>query len=333
MPTQLNAFINAYRGDYIEDQHNVSLIIKKPNGETLFTAGKPDMQVHMRSSAKPFQAQALFQSGAYQKYQLSLKELALCCASHEGSQDHIGTANAILKKQNLNETALNCGAHQPSDKEQKTKLQQQHAQATAIHNNCSGKHAGMLAIANALSAPLDNYESINHPVQQLIFESARVLANVKEIPHAIDGCSLPTFILSLGDAATLYTRLADPNSAPEAYQTGLKTVFEAMQSYPDMIAGHGVIDTEIMKAIPTVAVKRGAQGYYGIAVKQSKYGPLGITLKVEDGSNQARDVFIIEILEYLNILDPKLPMKWRDQEIVNHRGIVTGRYQAEIVEL
>ena len=330
MPIKLNAFVEAFRGDFVEDIHKVSLIVVNSAGETLFVAGNPELQVHMRSSAKPFQAQALFQSGAYEQFGLSLKELALCCASHDGSADHIETARGILRKIGLNETYLNCGGHYPGDTETRKALLAKGEEPADIHNNCSGKHSGMLAIARALDAPLEAYETREHPVQTLIFDIAYEMLDIENIPHAIDGCSVPTFILPLGDAAKMYAQLSDPGTAKDKYREGLITVFQAMQAHPDMIAGFESIDTQLMQAVPNIAVKRGAQGYYGMAIKDSKYGHLGICLKLESGSNEARNVFIIALLEYLGVLSEDRPMKWRKQAISNHRGMVTGYYHAGI---
>lgn len=330
MPMNLNAFVQAFRGDYIEDHHAVSLVVMNSAGETLFVAGNPELEVHMRSSAKAFQALALFQSGAFERFGLSLKELSLCCASHDGTADHIETARGILAKIGLDESYLNCGAHLPSDPSTRQALLSHNEKPTSIHNNCSGKHAGMLAIAKALSAPLEAYEAREHPVQELIFQAGTDLTGIKSIPSAIDGCSVPTFILPLSVAACMYAQFADPVTAPEAHREGLSTIFEAMQAYPDMIAGPDSIDTQLMQALPKIAVKRGAQGYYGMAIKDSQHGHLGVTLKLESGSNEARDVFIVELLEYLGVLSSDVPMKWRQQEIKNHRDIVTGHYKANI---
>ncbi len=330
MTQLLNCKIEAIRGGYIEDRHQVSMVIMNDAGEILFTAGNPNLSVHMRSSAKAFQGQVLFQSGAVEKYDLSLKELSLCCASHDGTADHIATAQGILKKICLDENALNCGAHLPSDPDSKHDLLSNDRQPTAIYNNCSGKHAGMLAATLAMGADIATYEAIEHPLQQAIFDCGKALSGMDEIPYGIDGCSLPAFIMPLTNAAKMYTAFVSPETAPEKYQTGLAKIFEAMQAHPEMIAGPDSVDTQIMQVIPTLAAKRGAQGYYGMAIKDTKYGNLGITLKVEDGSNGARDVFIVKLLEFLEVLSPDVPMVWRDKEIRNHRGILTGNYQASI---
>lgn len=328
MSKQLSAYINAYRGDFVEDHHVVSLAIVSPQGETLFTAGNPDLNVPMRSSAKPFQAQALFQSGAYRQFALSLKELALCCASHEGSAEHLQVAEGILQKLGLTEAALNCGAHLPGDKESRARLASSGQAVSAIYNNCSGKHSGMLAVAKALGASITDYETREHPVQELIFEIARALSGVSTIPYAIDGCSVPTFILPLRDSAHMWACFADPSTAPAAYQEGLETVSRAMQAHPEMVAGVGANDTVFMQNIPMLVAKRGAQGYYGLALKDSRYGPLGLTLKVENGSNEARDILLVELLEFLGVLSTATPLPWRRPEISNHRGIVTGYWEA-----
>ncbi|MCA9837305.1 MAG: asparaginase [Trueperaceae bacterium] len=332
MAKVFEAFVDAYRGKFVEDHHQISLLAVNPQRETIICAGNPAHKIAMRSSSKPFQALALFASGAFEKYNFSLKELALCCASHEGSQDHIVTAQGILDKIGLDESYLNCGAHMPSDKASRDHLHETGQKATPIYNNCSGKHSGMLAVAKALGVSPADYEQRDHPVQQLIFKIVSELSGVADIPYGIDGCSVPTFMLSLEAAARMWSSFASPAQYP-GYQEGLETIFRAMHAHPEMLAGEGANDTEFLRAIPELAAKRGAQGYYGLALQDSKFGPLGLTLKVEDGSNEARDVFLIELLEFLGALDPETPMPWRKPEIKNHRGIVTGYWQPELKPL
>ena len=253
--------------------------------------------------------------------------MALCCASHEGSKAHIEVAQGILAKIGLDETALNCGAHLPSDKDSRALLKEKQQEPSAIYNNCSGKHSGMLAVAKALAASPAHYEHPDHPVQKLIFKIVKDLTQETEIPFGIDGCSAPNFILPLSAAARMWSSLAAPQLF-SGYQQGLERVFAAMQAHPEMVAGEGAIDTVLMRAIPTLAAKRGAQGYYGLALKDSNYGPLGLVLKVEDGNSEAREVFVTALLEHLGVLPSGLALPWRRPEIKNHRGIVTGYWQA-----
>lgn len=329
MSKDLTAFVDAYRGDFVEDHHPISLVALSPQGELLFSAGNPILQIAMRSSSKPFQALAVILSGAYKTYGFSLKELALCCASHEGSKEHLEVAQGILDKLGLDESFLNCGSHLPGDKGSRAFLKENHQDPTPIYNNCSGKHSGMLAVAKALGVSPEHYEQREHPVQQLIFATIKDLTGLNAIPYGIDGCSAPNFILPLEAAAKMWSTLAAPETAPK-YKEALETIFRAMQAYPEMVAGEGEIDTVLMRAIPGLAAKRGAQGYYGLALKDSKYGPLGLVLKVEDGNSAAREVFVIELLEFLGVLDPNLAMPWRRPEIKNHRGLVTGYWQVSL---
>jgi L-asparaginase II len=282
----------------------------------------------MRSSAKPFQAQALFLSGAKKRFDLNPAELALTCASHDGTLRQLELIQTFLAKLGLDQSYLACGTHLPAAKETRDALAKSGQTPRPIHNNCSGKHTGMLAAALALGAALEGYEKPDHPVQQLNFQTFRALSGVEDISFGIDGCSVPTFILPLANAARMFAQLAVPQTAPEKYQQGLEQTFRAMRTHPDLVAGPESLDTVLMQTIPGLAAKGGAEGYYGMALRESPYGPLGIAFKVEDGSSRARDVFGVALLEKLGLLASDLDLPWRRPVLKNHQGIETGYLEA-----
>ncbi len=324
----MNAYVYSYRGGLIENRHRVSVAIMDPKGKLLAYAGNPELPAHMRSSSKPFQAQALFLSGAMKKFSITTQELALSCASHDGTAQHLEVAARYLQKVGLGIEYLACGAHLPADEASLKALQKSGQEPTALYNNCSGKHVGMLAIALALGADPKGYEQPNHPVQQLNMQTVRELSGLEDIPYGIDGCSVPTFVLPLAPAARMFALLADPASAPSKYQESLKNTFDAMRAFPEMVAGPQSIDTVLMQKIPHLAVKRGAEGYYGIALSESQWGPIGVTLKVEDGSSAAREPFVIALLEQLGALSPDVQLEWRKPIIKNVRKLDVGYMEA-----
>jgi L-asparaginase II len=326
----MSSFTYAYRGGIIENRHHISIAIVNSENKLIASSGNPQLAVHLRSSAKPFQAQALFLSGAAKTFNFTDKEIALACASHFGSARHVSVAQGMLDKLGLSEADLACGIHPPASKEERARLEQTHEKPTALHNNCSGKHSGMLAVALALGAPTEGYEKPEHPVQQLNFQTVRDLSGVKEIPYGVDGCSVPAFVLPLQNAAWMFAQLAAPNVAPEKYQGGLERTFQAMRTHPEMVSNEGEMDTVLMQNVSGLAAKGGADGYYGVALRETKYGPLGFVLKVEDGNMTAREPAVVRVLELLGVLSEDNTLPWKRPIIRNHRKIETGYLEADI---
>jgi L-asparaginase II len=323
------SFVYDYRGSSIENRHSVSVAIVNPDGKLIAHAGHPKLPAYLRSSAKPFQAQALFLSGAIKRFGISQKEIALAAASHEGSPDHTTTAQSILSKIGLEYTALACGVHAPANYISRKALEASGQKPNELHNNCSGKHSGMLVVAVALGTPTQGYEHLEHPVQQLNLQTIKDLSGLDDIPFGIDGCSVPNFMLPLDKAARMFALLADPKHAPTNYQDGLEATFQAMRAHPEMVAGEGEMDTVLMQHMPDVASKGGAEGYQGLALRSTAYGPLGIALKIEDGSSAARGPAVIRVLELLGQPITALE-KWKRPSIFNHRNIEVGYTQADI---
>ncbi len=326
----MSSYTYAYRGGIIENRHHVSIAVVNPDNKLVASSGNPKLLAHLRSSGKPFQVQAVFQSGAAKKFGFSEKEIALACASHSGSAEHVAVAKGMLEKLGLDVFDLACGVHMPGDKVERVRLECADEKPTALHNNCSGKHAGMLAIVKMLNAPTEGYEKPDHPVQQLNFQTMRELSSVQDIPFGVDGCSVPVFVLPLDKAAWIFAQLANPQSAPEKYRDGLEQTFYAMKTYPEMVAGEGEIDTVLMQSVPSLVCKQGADGYYGISLRETKYGPLGVVLKVEDGSTAAREPAVIRSLELLGVLPEDNTLPWKRPIVRNHRKIETGYLKSEV---
>ncbi len=317
------SFIYEYRGNTIENRHAVSVAVVNASGKLIAYAGNPKLQAHMRSSAKPFQTQALFLSGAAKHFGLTLKEIALVSASHEGTPEHVEVAQGILNKLGLSFEHLACGIHAPANYESRKALEASGQKPTTIHNNCSGKHSGMLSVALMLKAPLEGYENIQHPVQQLNLQTIKDLSGLTDIPWGIDGCSVPTFVLPLENAARMFAFLADLQKAPAKYQEGLESTFQAMKAFPVMVAGHGELDTVLTEGLPEAVSKGGAEGYEGVALRDTPYGPLGVVFKVEDGNSGVRGTAVVKVLELLG-QDITALEKWRQPILYNHRKIETG---------
>ncbi|MGL4611693.1 MAG: asparaginase [Trueperaceae bacterium] len=326
----MTSYTFTYRGEYIENRHAISIAIVNAEQKLIAHSGDPQLITYLRSSAKPFQVQALFQTDAAAHYHFTEQEIALACASHSGTPDHVRVAKGILEKLKLKPSDLACGVHPPMSKEERQRLAGAGETSTVLHNNCSGKHAGMLAVALRLNAPTQGYEHLEHPVQQLNLQTLRDLSGMQDIPIAIDGCSVPVFALPLDKAAWLFAQLTQPQAAPKKYQEGLEAAFRAMHTFPEMVAGVGEMDTVLMQHVPGLVAKQGADGYYGMTLRETKFGPLGIVLKVEDGSTAAREPAVIALLEELGVLAKDNTLPWKRPVICNHRKIETGYLEAAI---
>jgi L-asparaginase II len=326
----MSSFTYAYRGGITENSHCISIAIVNSENKLVASSGDPHLLAHLRSSAKPFQVQALFQTGVAKKFSFTDKEIALACASHIGTPEHVSLAKGMLEKLNLDVSDLACGIHWPVSKEERERLEQANEHPTALHNNCSGKHSGMLAVAMTLGVPTEGYEKPDHPVQQLNFQTMRDLSGMQDIPYGVDGCSVPVFVLPLDKAAWLFAQLANPKIAPGKYRDGLEQAFQAMKHHPEMVAGEGEIDTVLMQTVPGLVVKQGADGYYGMALRETRHGSLGVVLKVEDGSTAAREPAVIRVLELLGVLPEDNALPWKRPIIRNHRKIETGYLEAHI---
>src|ERR1051326_8205993 len=201
--------VEVTRGALVESRHRGFIAVANAEGEVLASLGEITARTYYRSAAKPFQPIPLIASGAADHFKLTPRELAVIIGSHSGEAVHVGTVAAILSKIGLDETALQCGAHPPFDEATARMLKAEGKQPTALHHNCSGKHAGMLALARFLGEPIENYLDPLHPVQMRI---RRVLARFADVPMeeiaiAIDGCSAPVFGLSIKAMARSYARL------------------------------------------------------------------------------------------------------------------------------
>lgn len=331
-------------GPAFETVHRVHVAITTPEGRLVGGAGDTDFTTPLRSCLKPFQAVAIFTSGAWSRFGITSSELALACASHEGALAHTTQVEAWLARLGLTEAALQCGVHPPGDQEALATLVREGRTATAVHNNCSGKHTGMLAAALALDADPRTYLHARHPVQLLIRDFLhQQLPSLAPLNWGVDGCSAPTPVLPLSALATLYARLmAAAIGGHGVEDKNLATTAQAMLEYPELIGGRGVIDTRIMRSIGArvsaagphaLIAKRGADGVYAMAYHHPERGPLGIALKVEDGSGEARAPAVLAVLDRLGAVSPASRVALADlirPERKNHRGLLIGHFEVDL---
>lgn len=315
------------RGDVVETIQRGHVAVVDARGRLLAWSGDPDAVSYMRSSAKPLQATMVIQSGAAERFGLTGHLLAICCASHNGEPRHVEAVREVLRRADVPESALQCGIHAPVHEPSAAALWRAGQEPTEVHNNCSGKHSGMLASTRALGAPLDSYLSIDHPVQQGILANVAALTDVpaERILIGVDGCSVPVHGVPVRAMARAYAHLADPASAP-AHEALLAPLGEAMAMHPFYVDGTGGGDTLMMeRAAGRLVVKGGAEGVLCVAVRDAG---VGLAIKVESGRNERSHAVAIEALRQLGLLDNaevEAMGELAHPPIYNHRRILVGR--------
>lgn len=323
----------------VESLHRGYIAVVDSRGEIIASLGKAQTSTWYRSAAKPFQTIPIITSGAAHRFNLTPKELAIITASHSGEAIHLEAVATILKKIGFDESDLLCGAHVPFDESSAAALAAENRPPQNLHNNCSGKHSGMLAFAKFIGDPTADYINPNHAIQQRIRLTLAEFADVpvEEIALAVDGCSAPVFGVSILAMARSYARLVgvrhtniEPDLADAAEQ-----VVKAMLEFPELVAGsRGRLDTDLMRAARgQIVSKVGAEGVQLLGVKPTAKFPkgLGIAIKIEDGDiRRARDPVVIETLRQLGLLDEDQLNQlaaYRQNKIFNHRQLEVGKTQ------
>lgn len=337
--------VSVYRGPHLESTHRGSIAVVDAQGRLVAFAGDPSLRTCLRSAAKPFQAIPLLEYGGVEEYELTPEEIALTCASHGGEPVHVATAAALLRKGEFDEEDLLCGAHMPYDDKSSAELRAAGEAPSPLHNNCSGKHAGMLLATQAMDVPSSRYIDAEHPLQVLMRSTLAEFAGLQpdEIPIATDGCGVPAFFLSLYRSAFAYARLM--GRTLDRYAESGSTVIDAMTSFPDYVAGSWSMTTPLMAAFGgELLAKEGAEGFYAMALAPSLCSELterlrlpddcalGVALKIDDGSmERGRDPVILRLLELLGVdLDARPELApYRHRELRNHAGTLVGDVRAE----
>ena len=326
------------RGSFVESVHRGHVVAADGRGRTVALLGREDAVAFMRSATKPFQALPLVASGAADRFGLEERELAVACASHNGEPVHTDAVLSILSKAGLAASDLKCGAHEPYAPGAAEELRRRGERPTALHNNCSGKHAGMLALALHLGAEAGSYDRPGSPVQRAVFRAVSQFSGVPEaeLEYATDGCGVPTFALTVGTMARMFARLVAPapdGARPEAVGAeAARRLVGAMLAHPEMVEGDGELDTELMRAGRGRFVSKvGAEGVYAAGVLPCERWPdgLGVAFKVEDGDkgDRARPCAAVELLRRLGVLEDAVQeslSKFGRRALKNHRGDEVG---------
>ena len=336
MENQLPILVEVKRGAIVESRHRGAIVVAEPDGTIVKRIGDDALITSTRSTIKPIQAIPFITSGAADHFSVDERELAVVCASHEGEPIHTESVAGMLTRAGLDETALRCGAQPPYNADAAKKLEAAGDPFTQLHNNCSGKHAGMLMTAVIRGLPIDDYVSSEHFVQREIVRVFAKLASVAEdLPTAIDGCSAPTFGVPLKSLAVAFARLVNPSSEEPELAQAARRIVTAMISHPEMVGGtKGRFDTELLRAAHGKLVcKVGAEAAYSIGVLPSERFPggLGIAIKMEDGSYRGLGPAVVETLAQLGVLNEEevaTLASFHHPTIENRRGMDVGEVRA-----
>ena len=275
--------VDVTRGDIVESVHHVAACAATPRGEIVFAVGDVETPVFLRSTAKPFIAATAIAAGVREAFGLTMPEIAVMCASHVGEPFHVEAVESILSKIGLDASALQCGPHLPYNERAAHAMLRSAQAPSALHNNCSGKHAGILALCTMIGADVDTYLEPSNPAQQAILAFCARMSDDDPAtwPLGVDGCGIPVYATGLRKAAMAFARLASLSELDPRDAMALLVVRDAMVSYPQYVSGTGEFDTLLMHAAGgAVACKMGAEGVHGVALIPQG---VGFASKVVDG--------------------------------------------------
>lgn len=319
--------VEVTRGAIVECSHRGDIAVTDSTGKLIANIGDHGKRSYLRSAAKPLQALAVFESGAYEQYSFSAREIAVICSSHYAEKFHLDAVTSILQKIGLTDEHVLGGIVTSLNPDYALKLAANNVQLTPLFSDCSGKHAGMLAVCMHSGYDIANYLQPDHPCQHAILHALSRICSVpvSEIVIGTDGCNAPVHAMRLDKMALGFARIANHHYAPEQYRSAAKTIFHSMTTYPEMVSGTGGFCTDLMRHTHRKLIgKIGAEGVYCIGVKDRD---IGIAIKIESGNMKMLPPVAICVLEQLDILDNnelKALQSYRTVDNVNDLGISVG---------
>lgn len=339
----LPVLVEFTRGPVVESVHSGAVAVVDAAGKLVASYGDPQTITFLRSSSKPLQVLPFIEAGGLEAYRVSDRELAIMCASHSGTDEHVEVVRRLQARIGVSEDNLLCGSHPPSHTPTAHALISRGEQPTPIRHNCSGKHTGFLAYALLRGDAIEDYIAFDHPIQRQIIQTFAEMTGVleDEVALGVDGCSAPVFAIPLYNAALAFARLADPTGLSAVRANACRRVTQAMAAHPDMVAGPGRFDTLLMGIGKGLIVsKGGAEGYQVISLLPGALHPsspaLGIAIKIADGDVTGRAVPLvaIETLRQLGAITeeqipalaphgPRPVLNWRKLEVGQVRPVFT----------
>jgi L-asparaginase II len=327
--------VTVRRGPVVESRHALRFAACDPAGRLVASSPDPDRVTMFRSSAKPFQLLPLVERGYADRWGFGDEELAVMAASHTGTARHVELVRGILARIGLGEDALECGYHDPEDPGSLARLRAGAEPRSPLYNNCSGKHAGLLALVRSEGWPVEGYFRPEHPLQQLLHRTVAEMCGVapESVPIGMDGCSLAVFALPLRAMARSYAALASAADRPgdDPRSRSLARIARAMTAHPRIVEGEGRVSTALMEATSgRLLAKGGAEGLQLVAWPGRGQG---LALKCEDGAKRAVGPAIVALLEHLGWLDAEESGRLatvRRAVLLNSAGRDVGGIEAEV---
>ncbi len=313
MPSPYIPVFELTRGETVESIHFGAIAVVDAHGHLVAWHGDPQAVTFLRSSAKPLQALPFIEHGGQAAFGLTLREIALMCASHSGTDDHVAVLRSIQAKAGLQESDLMCGVHPLSHAPTVEAMRRRGESISPNRHNCSGKHTGMMAHARLHGWTIADYINRSHPVQQEIEQTFIEMCGISqdEVRRGIDGCSAPNFAVPLRSSALAYARMADPSGLSPARAEACRTITTAMRANPDMVGGPDSFDTLLMQVTgDRIFCKGGAEGYQVMGLLPGATGPgspaLGIALKISEGDQRGltRPAVVLDLLRQLGAITP-----------------------------
>jgi len=320
-----------WRGAHVESQHRGAWVLVDSAGHVLDGAGEAEQPVFARSSIKSLQALPLCETGAAERFGYSDDELALALASHDGEPIHTERVERLLHRLGLGLEHLQCGPQAPGSAAARDALRKAGAEPTALHNNCSGKHTGFLALSKHLGVDPAQYLDPDSPTQRLVRQAVEELSGASgtQIATAVDGCSAPTFRLPLARLATAIARVANPQGLGRERRAACERMQRSVAAYPELIAGtRKRLCTDLARASGgRLFPKIGGEAVYLIgAVGRDR----GLAIKVDDGSYRGFEALIVELCQRWSWLDASQAAAldaWRARTLTNWAGRSVGHVE------
>jgi L-asparaginase II len=321
--------VEVWRGPRIESWHRGAWVLAQPDGRVVTSSGDPLQRHFARSSIKALQALPLLETEADRRFGFEAPDLALAISSHQAERQHVERALSMLARAGWSARDLRCGAQPPSDGRMKRELEQAGQAPGAEHNNCSGKHAGFLALCRHFDGDPAHYLSAEGAVQPRVARAVAEMCGLdgESLEFGIDGCSAPTFHLPLAGLAAAFARFANPGALPEARRQACQRLARAAAEHPELVAGRkGRLCTDLLKATGgRLFGKVGAEGMYVIGVVG---GGLGLAVKLDDGQKRGLHALVIGLLERFELLsraELEALAAWRAGPLTNWAGLEIGR--------
>ncbi|MBV8752375.1 MAG: asparaginase [Hyphomicrobiales bacterium] len=326
--------IEILRGSRVESVHRGAVCVVDADGATVLSLGDVAQPVFPRSAVKALQALPLVEGGAADHYRLGDEELAIACGSHGGAPAHVAVVERMLARAGLDVAALECGAHRPSHAPSAEALLRVGRAPSALHNNCSGKHAGFLCVARHLGVEHRRYVATSHPVQQAVKATIEELAGVtiEKDQCAVDGCSVPTWAVPLANLAQAFARFGTGGGLSAARANAAARLRAACARHPFFVAGTARFATVAMERLRERAfVKGGAEGVFCCALPDQG---LGIAFKCDDGAGRAAEALMAALMIRLMKLDAAeraILDRFARPAMSNWNGVEIGRIRPTAV--